>query len=334
GILTRGIMIGTKIKLNSMHDNYFGFYMENGSDIGEQGNQLVGDVSDNQWINNSQFDTYAAGFSDINGTTFFNVQSSNPPYVIATHDNDGSTLFDIISNTLSPFTPADCNDPKGWRVIDDAENAISDTIPDTLLTEEERWIKERQMYNVASSTNIIASPTPTIQEFIQDAQGHPIADFQEIDRYISKAFLDTVAVGPDTIHVDSARTRNLAVADFKLIEFYSKIINDIYLSTAARGNYDFTQDQISWIYAIAALCPFEAGPSVYRARLLLSLIDDQAWFYDYDCDPNAHLRKANQQQSSVHSQYFNLYPNPANNNLYLDYFLPENITVSFAITDF
>src|SRR5690606_19523296 len=141
-------------------------------------------------------------------------------------------------------TPADCNDHKGWRVIDDAENAISDTIPDTLLTEEERWIKERQMYNVASSTNIIASPTPTIQEVIQDAQGQPIADLREIDRDIAKAFLDTLAVGPGTVHVARARTRNVAVADFRLIEVYSKVINEMHLSPAARGKYDFTQDQI------------------------------------------------------------------------------------------
>ena len=36
----------------------------------------------------------------------------------------------------------------------------------------------------------------------------------------------------------------------------------------ARGNYDFTQDQLDWIYSIAALCPFEAGPAVYRAKVI------------------------------------------------------------------
>ncbi|HMW10993.1 MAG: T9SS type A sorting domain-containing protein [Bacteroidetes bacterium] len=334
GILCRGKMIGAKVKLNIMDGNYYGFYLENGGDIGEQGNSLLGDVSDNQWTNNLYFDTYAAGFSNINGATFFDVQSPGPPYSIITHANDGTTLFDVVSNILNPFNPADCNDHKGWRVIEDTEAGITDTIHDSLLTDEERWIKQRQMYNVASSANIITAPTSVIQDFIQDAQGHPVADFKDIDKYISKAFLDTIINDPDTIQIDSAKTRNLAVTDTKLIEFYSKIINDIYLSTVARGNYDFTQDQLDWIYSIAALCPFEAGPAVYRARLLASLVDDQQWFYDDICDPNSYLRKANQHpETSVQSQYFNLYPNPANSQLYLDYFLPENKSATISITD-
>ena len=78
--------------------------IENGGDIGEQVNSLLGDVSDNQWTNNLYFDTYAAGFSNINGATFFDVQSPGPPYSIITHANDGTTLFDVVSNILNHLT--------------------------------------------------------------------------------------------------------------------------------------------------------------------------------------------------------------------------------------
>jgi Secretion system C-terminal sorting domain len=112
------------------------------------------------------------------------------------------------------------------------------------------------------------------------------------------------------------------------------MVNDIYLSTIARGNEDFTQDQKDWLYAIAAMCPFEAGPAVYRARVLVAMFDEEILFLDYDCDPNSYLRKANQeQQSSLQKQFFNLYPNPANDKLYLDYFVPDNTVGTFSLTD-
>jgi hypothetical protein len=83
------------------------------------------------------------------------------------------------------------------------------------------------------------------------------------------------------------------------------------------------------------MCPFEAGPAVYRARVLVAIFDDETLFFDYDCDPNAHLRKAQQdaQQFSLQQQFFNLYPNPANSQLYLDYFIPDNTDGKFCLTD-
>lgn len=334
GILCRGTMMGTKVKLNIMENNYYGFFMENGGNIGEQGNAAANDVSDNQWINNIYYDTYSIGSSNTNppNNTFFDVQNT-PNYTINTIYNLPPAL-PILQNIVNPFNPADCADHKGWRVADDVDDAISDIIPDSLITEEERWIRERQLFSIVTSEEIIDTPSVIMEDFISDLEDKPISEFKIIDTHISEAFRDTMSGEPDTIQIDSARVRNLAVVDTKLIEFYSKIINDIYLATIARGNEDFTQEQKDWLYAIAAMCPFEAGPAVYKARVLVAIFDDEILFLDYECDPNSYLRKANeQQQSSLQQQFIKLFPNPANTNLFLDYFMPGNIVGFFYLTD-
>ncbi len=319
GIVCRGSMIGTKVKLNTMTENNIGFILESGGDIGEQGNSLTNDVSDNQWINNILYDTYSAGFSNLTSNTFFDVQSSGFPYNINTFNNDGTSL-DVLSNVLGSANATACNDHKGWRVAKDAEDAIVNQASDTVISDEEKWIKQKQLFQIVmDDTSLNSSTNLVLNNFKNSIETEPIGDFKKVNNFIVSAFKDTLNIYPDSVVVDSARIKNSTVNDIKNTETYSKIVNEIYLSTIARNIFEFTPDQKSWLYNISSFCPFEAGQSVYQARVLTSLFDDDVIYFDDNCDPNAHLRLASNENIGINNSYFLLYPNPAKNVLFLDY---------------
>lgn len=333
GIVCRGTMMGTKVKLNRMDKDLYGFVLENGGDIGEQGNAATNDVSDNQWISSGVYDTYSIGFSNLSNSTVFDVRNVNN-FLITSPWNDP---FSILVDDFIILNPndANCAIHDGWRIGGNAESAIVATTDDTLQTEEEKWIARKQLYGTVTDESFIDTTNSSIiEDFIISMELQPIGDFSKVDKEINEAFSDTNLINADVAKLDSARVKNQQVEDTKVIEFYKKIVNDIYLSTIARGNDNYTDDQRNWLNEIAPLCPFEAGPAVYQARMLLGVVDYETIYNDDDCDNSAQLRILNKGNiPKVEKAYFNLYPNPANDVIILDYIMPVNITGELVIMD-
>ncbi len=110
----------------------------------------------------------------------------------------------------------------------------------------------------------------------------------------------------------------------------AKRVNDIFLSTIAKGIDIFTTQQADDLYDIANQCPLAGGEAVYCARAMYSLIDADAYYLDKDlCTQSGNnWRKG---ETLTTNESFQLYPNPTESTVNVHYNVIENITCIFTL---
>ncbi|MBX7242018.1 MAG: T9SS type A sorting domain-containing protein [Bacteroidia bacterium] len=93
-------------------------------------------------------------------------------------------------------------------------------------------------------------------------------------------------------------------------------INEIYFSTIARGVYTFTPTQLADIFSIANQCPLAGGVSVYKARSLYAIVNDEAEYDDTGvCNALGMSMRKPQTDEVISKKVPVIYPNPANREL-------------------
>ncbi len=130
--------------------------------------------------------------------------------------------------------------------------------------------------------------------------------------------------------VDSIKADNAALNPITNIESNEKQVNDIYLSTIAKGIYKFTAVQESTLVCIAKQCPMAGGNAVFRARALLTLINNTIYYDDKDlCNRvGLTLRKAATKPFEPSAK---LYPNPTNESATLIYKIDSDCKAQFLL---
>ncbi|MCF8245152.1 MAG: zinc-dependent metalloprotease [Saprospiraceae bacterium] len=96
-------------------------------------------------------------------------------------------------------------------------------------------------------------------------------------------------------------------------------VNNIFLNTVAVGNNSFDGTQYSTLSLIAGQCPLTGGSAVFKARSLLSVVEDISYDDDEICQPVGQ-RQANQAENFSNVSIF---PNPAKNEITV--ILPQNM---------
>ncbi len=110
---------------------------------------------------------------------------------------------------------------------------------------------------------------------------------------------------------DSIQTINSGINTNEIIEANEKIINEVYLSTLAKGLHDYTNSQIQSILSVAHQCPYAGGKSVFLARAMYHLTNPDEEYFDNDlCTSLGYFRKMNSETSCSSSVI--TYPNPGN----------------------
>jgi len=211
---------------------------------------------------------------------------------------------------------------------------ITDSTTDSTLTYEANWIGEKATYELATTDSTIDTTNQVIASYIEEIETQPIGQFRKVEEDISTAFSDKINFTTDAAKIEDAKDRNEDIDNSRLIDYYKRIALQIYLSTLAIEIYDFNGDQENWIRFIAPLCPFEAGPAVYTMRTMYNYLDDHTEFYDDDCDENVSFRKGASSIGSTPSpdQFF-VYPNPAKDELNIEYFINEESNSLLEISD-
>jgi hypothetical protein len=109
-----------------------------------------------------------------------------------------------------------------------------------------------------------------------------------------------------------AMLKNATLQDEKQIDYFRKVVNEIYLNSFAKGNYDLTPEQTAILLPIATqYTPWEGGDAVYIARLMLN-IDEDAIVVDFAKAPKS--ESINTKTNSA-----KLYPNPASNQVMIEF---------------
>ena len=124
-----------------------------------------------------------------------------------------------------------------------------------------------------------------------------------------------------TYRVENSIDDNSTIPVSELYEENEAIVNDIYLSTIASGEWNLTSSQMASLLTIAEQCPFNGGPSVYMARSIYHLVDPSAdWDDDAVCVYQGVLPRIRNPYSD---RLQTLYPNPTTGIVTVNYVLQK-----------
>jgi hypothetical protein len=100
-----------------------------------------------------------------------------------------------------------------------------------------------------------------------------------------------------------------------------KNTTEIYLKTIALENYSFDEEYIEKINAIASQCPLIGGNAVFTARSIQALWGDYSYDDDSICAKESMFFKMTPQDvtKTKHASKMKMYPNPAQEMVYLKY---------------
>lgn len=115
------------------------------------------------------------------------------------------------------------------------------------------------------------------------------------------------------LNADNVKAVNATLGTSEEIEVNKKQVNEIYLSTVAKGLSEFNTDQTTTLFAIANQCPMMGGMSVFKARSMYALINEDQ---QYD-DPLLCLQHGivvRSQQQAAAAGKITVVPNPATDN--------------------
>ncbi len=154
----------------------------------------------------------------------------------------------------------------------------------------------------------------------------------EVER---KAIINDVETQRDA-DADDTKNDNGFISTSEMYEANEKVVNDIYLSTAAKSNNDFSTSQIDELLVIASQCPLEGGTAVFKARGLLALAEiDNDYDDELICIANGTpLRlgstkneEENGGDKGILENSFKIYPNPVSEVLNIEYKIAENAEI-------
>lgn len=136
---------------------------------------------------------------------------------------------------------------------------------------------------------------------------------------------------------DSVISNNQSLIDTALYEFNAKKINEVYLSTLARGLFTFNENQKTLISWVAYQCPHYGGNAVYKARAMYKLINDTVTFDDDAiCYSFGYRNDEASDETSSRINTYNVYPNPNNGQFVLASSVTNKMigaTITITVTD-
>ena len=323
-----GININGDCKLsrfwgNTLKDCFYGFYFNTQSTISQQGyyNGALSVNSENIWLGNylQNPGIYRKLWANTNpgslhlltpGTRWY-VRSS--PLIYRLENSANNTAPFIYEDSSNPANIFVCQTtqtvlPSTYVNAQHRDELLADIVRDSnnyeQLEEQYKAYDKEAVYKAlkedATLLNMGAANDAEYLQFFTEMTTSNVEKISEIENLI-KNREDSLAL-----------VKNALLQNEKLIDELRKIVNEIYLTTFARGNYDLTQEQINILMPIATrYTPWEGGDAVYIARNMLNL-DMDAIEADFAKAPPKQLTDAAQSNAK-------LYPNPAKDEVMIEF---------------
>lgn len=152
-----------------------------------------------------------------------------------------------------------------------------------------------------------------------------VIDIEEFSQVV--AVYDSIIAAGVSQKIDDLQAINSAVDPEADYETWQQAINGLFLHAIDADDWDFSAGEQAAIDTIAALCPLYAGRAVYEARALQEYYRVPVW---NDC-PLVEER-SNRVAKAMRSD-FSVYPNPANNQVQIDFNLPVGTGYQVQLVD-
>lgn len=320
GINAFGYCNYSRYDCNQIEDSYYGFLFNKDATITDQGSTSTN--TDNTWVGN-----FANGSGDfrklweassllsptnpinwyvqnLTGSIFDpEITMSNPTFskIIPNYNSNGSsTCINCQTKSFgSPTMDAILREKLYGKIVRNENNYVS-------LDEQYKVYDMTTLYSeLKSDTNLMYmgdTADAAYQQFYAAQQADNTGKFDEVQNLIKDG------------DIAMAMNRNSSVQDQKMIDYYLKTATDMYLKTYCADNYNLSAYQLDFLTGLANITPWEGGEGVYIARYMLNIEDDlnEAEY--------AINRQGN--NTAIQSNTAKLYPNPAQNEVMIEFDKP------------
>ncbi len=334
-----GININGDCKLsrfygNILKDCYYGFYFNTQSTISQQGyyNGALSVNSENEWVGdylvsgNIYRKLWANPANLLSNGVHWYVRNSPLTYRLQnTQNNTAQYIYEDSSNPVNIFY---CQNPQTTLPLpivnaQHRDELLVDIVRDSnsyeQLEEQYKVYDKEAVYKALKEDNTLMTMGATTDaeylQFFSLMATTNVEKISEIENLIKNR--------EDSL----AKIKNQNLQDQKMIDYFRKVVNEIYLNTFARGNYDLTQDQKEILMPIAVnYTPWEGGDAVYIARNMLNIDIDAI---------KADFTKAPPKQYTDNAQLsVKLYPNPTKDEVMIEFGNVINVNGIIEIFDF
>jgi hypothetical protein len=321
----------TQFYCNVLNQCYNGFLFNNQSSITNQG---ISDVinTDNDWVGNYNFGTttrklWAEPTNLITPYTVrWFVQNSPPTSMQIQNSNNQNPTYNKIAqfenNTNAQSSCMALPTPASMAAGEREEmygKIVRDSNAYTALQEQYKTYDREVLYKALKENPMLMNLGDATDALYQDFYAEEAAgNIEKID-----AIEEFIKNNEDSL----AMLKNAELQDQKQIDYFRKQVNEIYLTTFAKGNYNLSQEQIDILLPIATqYTPWEGGDAVYIARLMLN-IDEEKIEVDYAKVPKAEAK-------STITNNARLYPNPASTEVMIEFDNKLSSSAVFEIYNF
>jgi hypothetical protein len=319
---------GTNIGIlnNTINRSYDGFVLKTTGVIGTQGDATTWN-SGNVWtgpFTNSE--TFADNTNNVNTASklfMFNSAGYMPAnnksvplgqqYVITTPFGLNVTSASI--QACTPLAPAmtistgvERSDPTvDLEKYSNELNAIEeDTTKFIVYNNEIHWMLKKFVYDELKKRPELNNKT-SLQIFYSSTTTNYSKFAQVEDRMLNKQY-------------GVANSINNGIVSTNILESNQQTINALILQPLLNKGYVYTTNDKKIINTIALQCPFSGGYAVYQARNIMMGIENKVIEFADNCDEKAGRSiETNIQNIVTENKSFNLYPNPNNGTMLLDY---------------
>jgi hypothetical protein len=375
GVFLNGTCTDSKIHQNNLRRNFWGYIINNAVSGLQQPNMY----SDNIWTGpydnntldggtywhtfNMGSDPYQNAMNVRNHTLPGNVHKPVPFYAKNDFGNNTFNLWphpvnptdgpiyypNLYSNTNNPDYGSCLNVIATDTTEGEAQlmqQIINNNVQLPEYNQENLWWMQYQLYVSAKEDATLANQ-PGMQAFINDMEQLPIGKLEQITTLLGDS------TSKDSLNLIAIKNQNDAIGISNTMESLFKQMNgkviDIALTEISDdfNGYGLSELEENEIEALAQECPFEKGPAVFIARVLIKKLRPESGIYlnycekvqpeqsnrssspfpfEYEYDPSEEhdMDYLLKQDNITFVNELKLYPNPSNSMINLE--SPELIT--------
>ncbi len=322
----RGLWFGatcnnSEVAMNRMVNNYDGLYLNWGIISPQYAPAGACIATGNTWSGMLNSNIYA-GNSYGTDSPFYELCSTCGGYTSDMHTANTMSLNGPIGassavpilpcNTLSTRSMNHGNNDE-WHKITENKHYFN------TYDASGKWWEKYNLYNVLKNDTSLAGQDSVLKTFADSIAGVGIGKLYQTNQAINSTLSGTA----------TASATNATVIAGNQQEQYLKDVNDIIISSRANNNVLSASD-ISTLKSIAKLCPYESGPAVYNARVLLSSVDTRV--YKNDCEDAKPIKHKHLILTEGNAPIA-VFPNPANDKLNIAIHLEEGQTGKLNVYD-
>ena len=183
-----------------------------------------------------------------------------------------------------------------------------------------KWWAKYSLYNMMQTDT-------TLQEF-------PIPELTTFANNNSTTNIGKLYNLNTAVNTGDATIATFAINNFNPENAIEQYLKDVYtINISYHTNDTLTGSEISTLQAIAQLCPYESGPAVYNARVLLSTVDTAVYVNECEIVPLLSSHKNLIIEDDNRNDNIVIFPNPATYKLNLTVILQEGETATLTIYD-